>query len=288
MRFREFCKLGIGSKLSLKGTDLVFEIKGFDSSDTERPMMLSLVRGYTPAIWDFVYDEPAMVVPNEYFWVFRDKKTIFENSDLTKSEFAEYNDYAFLTVRNLEVYNELPEFTVGDTVKFKDGNCVLEIVEIDPRCDKLNYKVKILETDKKTIYFPLDNIYDVGDEYWILNNNASKYANHSDYYHITADRLVKVQASRGSQESYEPNTTEEIQESKIHQMFELPTPEELRKLAIQFHLDDISRIIKDAARRGETSVNLPDEMVEKVSEVLISAGYKVDYFKPTNRCIIGW
>lgn len=201
MRLRELYKLEIGDKLSLKGTNMVFEINYFDSSDPECPVMVTLLRGNASAVHNFMGEDPMMVIPNDPIWVYSNKKTLFDNANFTESELkSELEGCVFLTVRNLEVYKRPQEL----------------------------------------------------------------------------------------QESYESNTTEEIQESKIHQMFELPSPEELRKLAIQFHLDDISRIIKDAARRGETSVNLPDKMVEMVSDVLVSAGYRVEPFKPSNRCIIGW
>ena len=59
----------------------------------------------------------------------------------------------------------------------------------------------------------------------------------------------------------------EALEDIVHDMFVLPTPEEMRQLVLQHQLDDVSQVIRDAAKRGETSVNLPEDQVDGVAEL---------------------
>lgn len=74
----------------------------------------------------------------------------------------------------------------------------------------------------------------------------------------------------------------------VHDMFVLPTPEEMRQLAMQHQLDDVSQVIRDAAKRGETSVNLPEDQVDGIGGALMAAGYQVYFTKHPQRCIISW
>lgn len=74
----------------------------------------------------------------------------------------------------------------------------------------------------------------------------------------------------------------------VHDMFVLPTPEEMRQLVMQHQLDDVSQVIRDAAKRGETSVNLPEDKVDGVGGALMAAGYQVYFTKHPQRCIISW
>lgn len=77
-------------------------------------------------------------------------------------------------------------------------------------------------------------------------------------------------------------------ENIVHDMFVLPTPEEMRQLVMQHQLDDISQVIRDAAKRGETSVNLPEAQVDGVGGALMAVGYQVYFTKHPQRCIISW
>lgn len=77
-------------------------------------------------------------------------------------------------------------------------------------------------------------------------------------------------------------------EDIVHDMFVLPTPEEMRQLVIQHQIDDISQVIRDAAKRGETSVNLPEDQVDGVAGALMAAGYQVYFTKHPQCCIISW
>lgn len=74
----------------------------------------------------------------------------------------------------------------------------------------------------------------------------------------------------------------------VHDMFVLPTPEEMRQLVMQHQLDDVSQVIRDAAKRGETSVNLPEDQVDGIGGALMAAGYQVYFTKHPQRCIISW
>jgi len=74
----------------------------------------------------------------------------------------------------------------------------------------------------------------------------------------------------------------------VHDMFVLPTPEEMRQLVMQHQLDDVSQVIRDAAKRGETSVNLPEDKVDGIGGALMAAGYQVYFTKHPQRCIISW
>lgn len=77
-------------------------------------------------------------------------------------------------------------------------------------------------------------------------------------------------------------------ENIVHDMFVLPTPESMRQLAMQHQIDDVSQVIRDAAKRGETSVNLPEDQVDGVAGALMAAGYQVYFTKHPQRCIISW
>lgn len=77
-------------------------------------------------------------------------------------------------------------------------------------------------------------------------------------------------------------------EDIVYDMFVLPTPEEMRQLVMQHQIDDISQVIRDAAKRGETSVNLPEAQVDGVAGALMAAGYQVYFTKHPQRCIISW
>lgn len=77
-------------------------------------------------------------------------------------------------------------------------------------------------------------------------------------------------------------------EKIVHDMFVLPTPEEMRQLVMQHQIDDVSQVIRDAAKRGESSVNLPEDKVDGIGGALMAAGYQVYFTKHPQRCIISW
>ena len=77
-------------------------------------------------------------------------------------------------------------------------------------------------------------------------------------------------------------------ENIVHDMFVLPTPEEMRQLVLQHQIDDVAQGIRDAAKRGEASVNLPEDQVDGIGGALMAAGYQVYFTKHPQRCIISW
>ena len=50
MKLRDLFKLETGSKVQLKGTDMVFEIVEFDEEDHKCPILVELVSGSSTAI----------------------------------------------------------------------------------------------------------------------------------------------------------------------------------------------------------------------------------------------
>ena len=97
----------------------------------------------------------------------------------------------------------------------------------------------------------------------------------------------KVADDRNFKQSKACAEAEELEEI-VYDMFVLPTPEEMRRLVMQHQLDDISQVIRDAAKRGESSVNLPEDQVDGVAGALMAAGYQVYFTKHPQRCIISW
>lgn len=102
----------------------------------------------------------------------------------------------------------------------------------------------------------------------------------------TADEVIKNH-DRNFKQSKACAEAEEL-EDIVHDMFVLPTPEEMRQLALQHQIDGVSQVIRDAAKRGETSVNLPGDKVDGVAGALMAAGYQVYFTKHPQRCIISW
>ena len=80
----------------------------------------------------------------------------------------------------------------------------------------------------------------------------------------------------------------EVLRNIVHDMFVLPTPESMCQLVMQHQLDDVFQVIRDAAKRGEASVNLPEDQVDGVAGALMAAGYQVYFTKHPQRCIISW
>lgn len=74
----------------------------------------------------------------------------------------------------------------------------------------------------------------------------------------------------------------------VHDMFVLPRPEEMRLLVKQHQLDDVFQVIRDAARRGEQEVNLPQGDIDGIGGVLIAAGYQVYFTGHPQRCYVRW
>ena len=107
MKLRDLFKLETGSKVRLKGTDMVFEIVEFDEEDHKCPILVTLVFGSSTAtstIHNFMGKDPMFVIPNSAVWVYKNKKSLCRYTTYSKSGFGDqFKDHNFLTVRNLEV-----------------------------------------------------------------------------------------------------------------------------------------------------------------------------------------
>lgn len=213
MKVRDILKLEIGDKVKLKDSDAIFEIVEFDENDPCRPVALKLASKPSRRIaYNYLGEEVCWAVTERKLWTYVNKTEMVGNSTYIISKFDQATkDCDVLTIRNLESLDEYdPDFDfdgkdstndvaesiedafiVGDIVKFKDGNCTLEIAEVDPGDASLKYCVKILQTDKKVVFHPFATYYGVGDTYWIPNTDENGYTS-PDHYHITADRLELV------------------------------------------------------------------------------------------------
>ena len=74
----------------------------------------------------------------------------------------------------------------------------------------------------------------------------------------------------------------------VHDMFVLPKPEEMRQLVKQHQLDDVFQVIRDAAKRGEQEVNLPQGDIDGIGGILMAAGYQVYFTGHPQRCYVRW
>ena len=205
MKLRDILKLEVGDKVKLKDSDTIFEIVEIDAKDKERPVALKLATELShPVACNFIGGDVCWVVPDRNIWVYNNKIEMVGTSEYQIAKFDRATkDCKVLTIRNLEVFDgdfDAQEsikdaFAVGDIVKFKGGNCTLEIVEVDPGDVTLKYRVKILQTDKKVVFRPFETYYGVGDAYWIPNFDENGYTSLA-HYHITADRLELVHSSQ--------------------------------------------------------------------------------------------
>ena len=193
---------------------------------------------------------------------------------------------------------------VGQILVDKDGN-QFEVMEIDRMDDDLPVFLKLVK--HISAFAVPGNEYEVMElgqgfldsEFWIdrelLSTQKEEFSVHCidvDSLSLfvgapkTADEVIKNH-DRNFKQSKACAEAEEL-EDIVHDMFVLPTPEEMRQLVMQHQLDDVSQVIRDAAKRGETSVNLPEDQVDGVAGALMAAGYQVYFTKHLQRCIISW
>lgn len=107
MKLRDLFKLETGSKVQLKGTDMIFEIVEFDEEDPKCPILVTLVSESSteiPAIHNFMGSDPMFVIPDSAVWVYKNKKSLCRYTTYNKTGFGDlFKDHNFLTVCNLEV-----------------------------------------------------------------------------------------------------------------------------------------------------------------------------------------
>ena len=210
------------------------------------------------------------------------------------------------------------EVRVGQILVDRDGN-QFEVMEIDRMDDDLPVCLKLVKHiatfavpgNEFEVMEPSQGFLD--SEFWVDRELAPAQKEEFSVACIdveslslfvgepktpkTADEVIKnvkhasLKASaddgRNFKQSKACKEAEEL-EKIVHDMFVLPTPEEMRQLVMQHQLDDVSQVIRDAAKRGETSVNLPEDKVDGIGGALMAAGYQVYFTKHPQRCIISW
>lgn len=208
---------------------------------------------------------------------------------------------------------------VGQILVDKDGN-QFEVMEIDRMDDDLPVCLKLVK-HIATFAVP-GNEYEVMEpgqgfldsEFWVDRELAPAQKEEFSVACIDVESLslfvgepkspkttdeviknVKLASLKASADEDNRNfkqskacAEEEELRNIVHDMFVLPTPEEMRQLVMQHQLDDVSQVIRDAAKRGETSVNLPEDQVDGIGGALMAAGYQVYFTKHPQRCIISW
>ena len=211
---------------------------------------------------------------------------------------------------------------VGQILVDRDGN-QFEVMEIDRMDDDLPVCLKLVK--HVSAFAVPGNEYEVMEpgqgfldsEFWIDRELASAQKEEFSVACIdvkslslfvgapkTSDEVIK-NVKLASLKASDPRTqgdsnhdrnfkqskacaeAEELEEI-VYDMFVLPTPEEMRQLVMQHQIDGVSQVIRDAAKRGETSVNLPEDQVDGVAGALMAAGYQVYFTKHPQRCIISW
>ena len=210
------------------------------------------------------------------------------------------------------------EVRVGQILVDKDGN-QFEVMEIDRMDDDLPVCLKLVK-HIATFAVP-GNEFEVMEpgqgfldsEFWVDRELAPAQKEEFSVACIdveslslfvgepkspkTADEVIKnvkhasLKASADDSRNFKQSKAcaeEEELRNIVHDMFVLPTPGEMRQLVMQHQLDDVSQVIRDAAKRGETSVNLPEDKVDGIGGALMAAGYQVYFTKHPQRCIISW
>lgn len=115
MRLRELYKLEIGTKLRLKGTNVIFKLMDLDPYDEDRPAFIKVIEA----------DDTVLVKPGDFGeiivldvndgvsntgWIYRNAKRIREDTWTTRKKFKKLTkEYKYVvTARDLEVYDEVP------------------------------------------------------------------------------------------------------------------------------------------------------------------------------------
>lgn len=206
------------------------------------------------------------------------------------------------------------EVRVGQILVDKDGN-EFEVMEIDRMDDDLPVCLKLVK-HIATFAVP-GNEFEVMEpgqgfldsEFWVDRELAPAQKEEFEVPCIdveslslfvgapkTTEEVIKnvkhasLKSSADNRNFKQSKACAEAEELEkiVHDMFVLPKPEEMRQLVMQHQIDDAFQIIRDAAKRGETSVNLPEDQVDGIGGALMAAGYQVYFTKHPQRCIISW
>ena len=203
---------------------------------------------------------------------------------------------------------------VGQILVDQDGN-QFEVMEIDrmddeiPVCLKLVKHVKAFAVpgNEFEVMEPGQGFADT--EFWIERELISAQKSEFNVPCIDVESL-RVLGTQGTEADQKPSgrktsevgevannrshlQTKAVEEAEelydiVHHMFVLPKPEEMRQLVKQHQLDDVFQVIRDAARRGEQEVNLPQGDIDGIGGILIAAGYQVYFTGHPQRCYVRW
>lgn len=204
---------------------------------------------------------------------------------------------------------------VGQILVDRDGN-QFEVMEIDRMDDDLPVCLKLV---KHVSWFAVPgNEFEVMEpgqgfldsEFWIdrkLSEEAKEdfevpcvdlhslkifkdveVPNELDYYDAHDEpKEVPAAPDRSYLQTKACQEAEELY-AIVHDMFVLPKPEEMRQLVKQHQLDDVFQVIRDAAKRGEQEVNLPQGDIDGIGGILMAAGYQVYFTGHPQRCYVRW
>lgn len=212
---------------------------------------------------------------------------------------------------------KLVDVAFGQKLTDRDGN-IFEVVDIDrmdddlPVCLELVKHVKDFGVPKNDCeVFEVEDDH-VGSEFWIEVKLTKQDKEGFTVPCVDLHSLKIFEDVEVPNELDEPNSNEvskpaiEVQSDNrshlqtkaveeaeelydiVHDMFVLPKPEEMRLLVKQHQLDDVFQVIRDAARRGESEVNLPQGDIDGIGGILIAAGYQVYFTGHPQRCYVRW
>ena len=131
MKLTELRDLEIGTKVRLKGTSVIFEVRQIDNIDDFRPVYLRLISSDKPVLTRlYANGDHTILYPNkrsEEAWVFNNKTIMRDAAGYSRSELEKASQgYRIATVRDLEVVE------VTETVDAVDAGSELD-KHIDPR-----------------------------------------------------------------------------------------------------------------------------------------------------------
>ena len=188
--------------------------------------------------------------------------------------------------------SELYKLSPGAKLRVKGTNTYVKIVEIDCEDSLQPLKIELVNADGD-IFVDYSEFHDrvvtldFDDNWWIYRSDSAAREkldlSRTEFEEMTEDYIVATLDNLELVDQAEPDL-----DTAVSNMFILPSAEEMKQFATQYHLDQITPIIREAAKRGETSVNLKDDEVKGLENILESKGFTVQFFESTNRCIVSW
>lgn len=197
---------------------------------------------------------------------------------------------------------------VGQILVDRDGN-QFEVIEIDrmdddlPVCLKLVRHIAAFAVPENEFEVMEPGQGFVDSDFWIERELTKDQKDDFNVPCIDVESL-RILGTEAEQKSSGRKTgevadnrshlqTKAVEEAEelydiVHDMFVLPKPEEMRLLVKQHQLDDVFQVIRDAARRGESEVNLPQGDIDGIGGILIAAGYQVYFTGHPQRCYVRW